>query len=153
MALDRTKLKANASRHKVVSYGRMVRAEAELEAEVQRIQAEAEAIDTAEDAEFDDARGDERPSELARRETRLAKIREAKTALEAAARERTGDPDAVPEPKAQRNFTDPELRIMRAPSEGFVQSQTRCSGTQSSRGAFSAMLKLIRLYEREVAEC
>lgn len=121
VALDGTKLKANASKHKAMSYGRMLKLEAELEAEVKAILDEAEAIDAAEDEQFGDARGDELPPELARRETRLAKIREAKAALEAEARQRTGDSDAVPEPKAQRNFTDPESRIMRSRNEGFVQ--------------------------------
>ena len=121
VALDGTKLKANASKHKAMSYGRMLKREAELEAEVKAILDEAEAIDAAEDAQFGDARGDELPPELARRETRLAVIRAAKAALEAEARERHNDPDAVPEPKAQRNFTDPESRIMRSRTEGFVQ--------------------------------
>lgn len=121
VALDGTKLRANASKHKAMSYGRLAKAEAELEAEVKAILDEAEAIDAAEDEAFGDARGDELPPELARRESRLAKIREAKAALEAAARERTSDPDAVPEPTAQRNFTDPESRIMRSKNDGFVQ--------------------------------
>ncbi len=121
VALDGTKLKANASKHKAMSYGRLQKREAELEAEVKAILDEAEAVDAAEDAQFGDARGDELPPELARRETRLVKIREAKAALEAEARERTGNPDAVPTPKAQRNFSDPESRIMRSQSEGFVQ--------------------------------
>ncbi len=121
VALDGTKLRANASKHKAMSYGRMLKAEAQLQAEVVAILDEAEAVDAAEDAQFGDARGDELPPELAHRETRLAKIREAKAALEAEARERTGNPDAVPTPKAQRNFSDPESRIMRSQSEGFVQ--------------------------------
>ena len=120
VALDGTKLKANASKHKAMSYGRLQKREAELEAEVKAILDAAEAVDAAEDAQFGDARGDELPPELARRESRLAKIREAKAALEAEARERTGDPDAVPEPTAQRNFTDPESRIMRSKNDGFI---------------------------------
>jgi len=120
VALDGTKLKANASKHKAMSYGRMLKRQAELEAEVAAILDEAETIDAAEDAQFGDARGDELPPELARRETRLAVIRAAKGALEAAARQRTGDPDAVPQPKAQRNFTDPESRIMRSRNDGFI---------------------------------
>ena len=106
VAIDGTKLKANASKHKAMSYGRMTEREAVLRAEVQAILAEAEAVDTAEDARYGDARGDELPPELRRRETRLARIRAAKAALEAEARERSGDPAAVPEPKAQRNFTE-----------------------------------------------
>jgi len=120
VAVDGTKLKANASKHKAMSYGRMAEREAVLRAEVQAILAEAEAIDAAEDARFGDARGDELPPELRRRETRLARIREAKAALEAEARERTGHPDAVPEPRAQRNFSDPDSRIMLSRPDGWI---------------------------------
>lgn len=120
VALDGTKLKANASRHKAMSYGRLVEREAALAAEVEAILAEAEATDRAEDARHGDARGDELPAELRRREDRLAKIRAAKAALEAEAQARTGDPAAIPEPKAQRNFTDPESRIMRSSPDGFI---------------------------------
>ena len=114
VALDGTKLKANASKHKAMSYGRMPEREAALAAEVAAILAEAEATDAAEDAEFGDARGDELPPGLRTRAGRLAKIREAKAALEAEAKARTGNPDAVPDPEAQRNFTDPESRMMRS---------------------------------------
>lgn len=120
VAIDGTKLKANASRHKAMSYGRMAEREAALEAEVQAILDEAEATDAAEDERDGDARGDELPAELRRRETRLARIRAAKAALEAEARERTGDPDATPEQRAQRNFTDPESRIMLSKPDGFI---------------------------------
>jgi len=120
VAIDGTKLKANASRHKAMSYGRMAEREAALAAEVKAILDEAEAVDAAEDAAYGDARGDELPDELRRRETRLAKIREAKAALEAEARERTGDPVAVPEAKAQRNFSDPESRIMLSKPDGWI---------------------------------
>jgi transposase len=120
VAIDGTKLKANASRHKAMSYGRMAEREAALQAEVQAILAEAEAVDAAEDARFGDARGDELPTELRRRETRLAKIREAKAALEHEARQRSGDPQAVPESRAQRNFTDPESRIMHSEPDGWI---------------------------------
>jgi transposase len=120
IALDGTKVKANASVHRAMSYGRMVEQEAALEAEVRAIVEEAEATDAAEDARYGDARGDELPAELRRRETRLARIREARAALEQEARERSGDPDAVPEAKAQRNFTDPESRIMRSKPDGFI---------------------------------
>lgn len=120
VAIDGTKLKANASKHKAMSYGRMAEREAALAAEVTAILDEAEAVDAAEDAQFGDARGDELPPELRRRETRLARIREAKAALEAEAKERTGDPDAVPEAKAQRNFTDPESRIMHSKPDGWI---------------------------------
>jgi transposase/IS5 family transposase len=120
VAIDGTKLKANASKHKAMSYGRMTEREAVLRAEVQTILAEAEAVDQAEDARFGDARGDELPPELRRRATRLARIRAAKAALEAEARQRSGDPAAVPEPKAQRNFTDPDSRIMRSKPDGWI---------------------------------
>ena len=120
VAIDGTKLKANASRHKAMSYGRMAEREAQLAAEVKAILDEAEAADQAEDQRYGDARGDELPPELRRRETRLARIREAKAALEREARQRTGDADAVPEPKAQRNFTDPESRIMLSKPDGWI---------------------------------
>ena len=96
LALDGTKLRANASRHKAMSYGRMVKAEAQLEAEIAALRAnvralfeEAEAVDAEEDERYGpDRRGDELPEELQRREQRLARIREAKQALEAEAAER-----------------------------------------------------------------
>ena len=121
VALDGTKVKANASRHKAMSYGRMAEREAALEAEVRAILDEAEAVDAAEDKLYGDARGDELPPELRTREGRLAKIRAAKAALEQQARQRTGNPAAVPEPKAQRNFTDPASRIMLSKPDGWVQ--------------------------------
>ena len=120
VAIDGTKLKANASKHKAMSYGRMAEREAALEAEVQAILDEAEAVDAAEDARYGDTRGDELPAELRRRETRLARIRAAKAALEEEARERAGDPEAVPEPRAQRNFSDPESKIMHSKPDGFI---------------------------------
>src|ERR1035437_9550235 len=87
VALDGTKIKANASKHKAMSYERMCAKELELEAEVGRLLEQAQQVDAAEDAEYGKGRrGDELPAELARRETRLRKIREAKAALEAAAR-------------------------------------------------------------------
>ncbi len=121
VALDGTKVKANASKHKAMSYARMDEREAALAAEVKRILEEAEAIDAAEDAEYGDARGDELPAALRTREGRLRAIREARAALEEEARERSGDPEAVPEPRAQRNFTDPESRIMPSRPDGWVQ--------------------------------
>ena len=122
VALDGTKIAANASKHKAMSYGRMVEREAELAAQVAAILREAEATDAAEDKLYGDARGDELPPELRTREGRLRKIREAKAALEREAREATGDPDAVPQAKTQRNFTDPESKIMRSRTEGWVQA-------------------------------
>jgi transposase len=122
VALDGTKIRANASKHKAMSYGRMVTRETELAAQVNAILREAEATDAAEDKLYGDARGDELPPELRTREGRLRKIREAKEALEREAREATGDPEAVPDPRSQRNFTDPESKIMRSRTEGWVQA-------------------------------
>ena len=82
VALDGTKLRANASKHKAMSYGRMPQEVARLEAEVEHLLAQAEATDAAEDARYGiDRRGDELPAALARRETRLATIRAAMAAL------------------------------------------------------------------------
>jgi len=147
LALDGTKLRASASRHKAMSYERMVKAEAQLEAEIAVIRAnvralleEAEATDAAEDERYGpDRRGDELPDDLRRREQRLRRIREAKEALEAEARAaeqaRRAELEAQgktprrppngrdpfrPKPKAQRNFTDPESRIMKT-SDGSYQ--------------------------------
>ena len=89
IAIDGTKIQANASKHKAMSYGRMGEAEKKLTEEVQRLLEEAERVDAQEDAEHGKGkRGDELPKELARRESRLKKIREAKAALEAEAKER-----------------------------------------------------------------
>ena len=146
VALDGTKVRANASKRKAMSYARMSEKEKVLADEVSALLAEAERIDKAEDARYGkNNRGDELPEELRRRETRLAKIREAKAALEAeaaqAARERAeqraadrgddGDTAAVagaaaantatPKPKAQRNFTDPDSKIMLTGDGAFRQ--------------------------------
>lgn len=119
VALDGTKMKANASKHKAMSYDRMTAEEKRLQEEVERLLREAEETDAEEDRLYGtDKRGDELPEELAFRESRLKKIREAKKALEEEARreaEAEGQPlpgKAEPEDKAQRNFTDPESRIM-----------------------------------------
>ena len=120
VALDGTKVKASAGKHKAMSYGRMDEREAALQVEVRRILEEAEATDQAEDALYGDARGDELPRALRTREGRLRKLREARAALEAEAREESGDPEVVPEPKAQRNFTDPDSRIMLSKPDGFI---------------------------------
>ena len=127
VALDGSKVKANASKHKAMSYGRMREKQRQLRDEVKQLLAQAEAADAAEDAEYGpDRRGDELPAELQRRESRLKRIREAKRALEARAKDEAaaaGEPaeSAKPDPKAQYNFTDPESRIMKGP-DGFVQA-------------------------------
>lgn len=126
VALDGSKIKANASKHKAMSYGRMREKQRQLRTEVNDLLAQAEAADAAEDAEYGrDRRGDELPAELQRRESRLKRIREAKRALEARAKAEAaaaGEPSESPkpDPKAQYNFTDPESRIMKGP-DGFVQ--------------------------------
>jgi transposase len=146
VALDGTKVRANASKRKAMSYARMTVKEKVLADEVSALLAEAERIDKADDVAFgEDRRGDELPEELRRRETRLAAIRKAKAALEeqaeqaararaeTRARERGDDEDtatgkgataaeaATPKPKAQRNFTDPDSKIMLTGDGAFHQ--------------------------------
>jgi transposase/ribonuclease HI len=127
VALDGSKIKANASKHKAMSYGRMEETEKRLGEEVQELLRQAEAADQEEDSRYGRERqGDELPAELQRRETRIARIREAKKALEERAREKAESEgkdgkEAKPEAKAQYNFTDPESRIMKGP-DGFVQA-------------------------------
>jgi transposase len=126
VALDGSKIKANASKHKAMSYGRMGEKQRQLRDEVKDLLAQAEAADAAEDTEYGhDRRGDELPAELQRRESRLTRIRDAKRALEARAKAEAaaaGKPtdSAKPDSTAQYNFTDPESRIMKSP-DGFVQ--------------------------------
>lgn len=146
VSLDGTKIKANASKHKAMSYDRMKKREAELKAEVDRWLAAAEAADAEEDRRYGDKRGDEMPDWVADKQKRLEKIREAKAELEAEAkaaaeeemrrreqaeekrlaegRKKSGKPPAPPkaEPagKAQRNFTDPESRILKT-KDGYIQ--------------------------------
>ncbi|MFG3594551.1 hypothetical protein [Bradyrhizobium sp. RDI18] len=86
VALDGTKIKANASKHKAMSYDRMKKREAELAAEVDRWLKAAEAADAQEDKLYGDKRGDEMPDWVADKQKRLEKIREAKAALEAEAK-------------------------------------------------------------------
>jgi transposase len=148
LALDGTKLRANASRHKAMSYERMVKKEVELETEIEvlrrnvrRLFAEAARVDAAEDELYGpDRRGDELPERLRDREQRLTVIREAKEALEREAREREqarrdqmaregrsprpprdGNDPFKPKPSAQRNFTDPESKIMKTSDGSFHQ--------------------------------
>jgi len=117
VALDGSKVKANASKHKAMSYGRMEEAEKRLREEVQELLKQAQAADEEEDKRYGRERqGEELPEELQRRETRIARIQEAKKALKERAREKAESEgkdrkEAQPEPKAQYNFTDPESRI------------------------------------------
>src|SRR5271157_2192347 len=157
VAVDGTKMKANASKHKAMSYGRMEETQKRLEEEVEKLLQAAKEADEAEDRQYGKGRqGDELPAELARRESRLKKIQEAKEALEREAKEHaqreaqeaeakirerrrqeeeTGKKDKrmkpqVPDPqkarpkdKAQKNFTDPESRIMKdGASKSFEQA-------------------------------
>lgn len=140
LAVDGTKLKANASKHKAMSYGRMKSEQERLQREIAALTARAEAADRSEDAEHGQAaRGDELPAELQRREQRLATIAAAKARLEARQAEQDRQSGRTPEDgrksrgrkpfardfgipaeKAQENFTDPDSRIMKAP-QGFDQ--------------------------------
>jgi transposase len=126
VALDGSKVKANASKHKAMSYGRMDEAEKRLREEVRKLLGQAEAADKEEDQRYGrDRRGDELPEELRRRETRIARIQEAKRALEERARKQARsegeDPKkAQPAAKAQYSFTDPESRILKG-ADGFLQ--------------------------------
>jgi transposase len=139
IALDGTKVKASASRHKAMSYDRIKTEESRLKDEIAKLLADAEAIDKAEDSEHGpDRQGDELPDELARRQSRLAKIQQAKKLLEERARieaaeeaarrqaegkspPATPPAEAVPDPKDQINFTDPQSRIMKASNKGWDQ--------------------------------
>jgi hypothetical protein len=118
LTLDGSKVKANASKHKAMSYDRRVEQEKAIRQPVKAMLAQAEAMDAEEDGgSGKECAGDELPEELQRRETRLKRIREAKRALEARARERAkkqGPPaeeaeKAKPEAQGQDNFTDPAL--------------------------------------------
>lgn len=126
VAVDGTKIKANASKHKAMSYRRMKDAEDRLQAEVDELLRRAEETDEREDREYGkDKRGDELPEELQHREGRLKKIREAMAALEAEAKEKAAkegkDPrTAKPPGKAQRSFTDPESRGQQA-GRSYIQ--------------------------------
>jgi transposase len=134
VALDGTKIKANASKHKAMSYGRMKKKKEELEKEIDELLKNAEAVDKEEDKKYGKGKkGWDLPDELKRRETRLEKIKAAMSALEEEARQQAAEkqkekearkkskkgsasqpPTAVvPSDKAQRNFTDPDSRIMK----------------------------------------
>ena len=129
VSLDGTKVKGNASKHKAMSYGRMKEKHQQLKEEVQQLLAQAEAVDAEEDDRHGrDQRGDELPAELQRRESRIAKIKQAKKALEQRAQEKAvaegksaeEAKEAKPADKDQYNFTDPESRIMMGP-DGILQ--------------------------------
>ena len=146
VSLDGTKLKANASKHKAMSHKRMLEEERRLQEKIDGLLKSAEATDSTEDTQHGrGVRGDELPDELRRAEARRDRIRQAREALEAEAREAKESPpsddedakppssndemprnrpaanaDGSPKDKAQRNFTDPESRIMKT-GDGFIQ--------------------------------
>jgi transposase len=140
VALDGTKIKANASKHKAMSYKRMQEEEKRLEAEVAELLKRAETVDEEEDRRYGkDKKGDELPKELAFRESRLKKIKEAKAALEAEARLAAekepgeGEEEVMPPDKAQRNFTDPDSHIMPAPGgKHFIQAYNAQAAVDSA---------------------
>ncbi len=141
LGIDGTKVRANASRRKAMSYGRMREREKQLKAEIDELLKKARREDREEDSRYgEDRRGDELPEELRRREDRLAAIEAAKQRLEAAQRKADDEQGRKPgqernpkggrpykraygevEEKAQSNFTDPESRIMKTSTEGFQQ--------------------------------
>jgi transposase len=154
VATDGTKMQGNASRHKAMSYGYMKKAVERLREEIEALVTQASQQDDADEAALGSRRGDELPAELARREERLAKIEAAMRRLEAQAKAeaqaerqrraeaaadhaRTGKtrrgkaPQPVvetPDDKAQCNFTDPELHIMRTNNKGWDY----CGNAQAS---------------------
>ena len=149
VALDGTKIRANASKHKAMSYGRMKTEEARLAAEIERWFQEAGRTDEREDREHGrDQSGEELPEWVANKQQRLQRIREAKAALEAearaAAQSETASADTksgkrgsgkpqpgVPPDKAQRNFTDPDSGIMKN-KDGFIQAYNAQAAVDAS---------------------
>lgn len=155
VAPDGTKMRANASKHKAMSYGRMDARITELQQQIRQLLDDAEATDQAEDARYGQGkRGDELPAELRFRRQRLQRIREAKTALEAEAKRKAAceqahrdeenrrrreqgekpksyrkPPKDTPDDKAQRNFTDPDSRIMK---DGASKSFEQCYNAQAA---------------------
>ena len=135
-----TKVRANASKHKAMSYGRMKEKEAQLAAEVAELLRRAEEVDEEEDRRYGrDKRGDELPEELSFREGRLRKIREAKAALEAEAKAEAEQAESegrnhpgVPGDKTQRNFTDPDSRIIPGPGGRDFQQSYNCQAVVDS---------------------
>jgi hypothetical protein len=182
VGLDGSKVRANASRRKAMSYKRMTEREADLQAEVDDLLRDAEATDTAEDDKFGpDGRDDDLEGEMARRESRLAKIRRAKADLEADAARRAaadaarktwhktaGGDDATAErryddtagaaeeaaaeatvpDKAQRNFTDPDSRIMKTSDGSFHY----CYNAQTAADEANQVIVATRLSNRS-ADC
>ncbi|MFG3594451.1 transposase [Bradyrhizobium sp. RDI18] len=170
VALDGTKIKANASKHKAMSYDRMKKREAELAAEVDRWLKAAEAADAQEDKLYGDKRGDEMPDWVADKQKRLEKIREAKAALEAEAKaaaeaerkaraeaeerriaeggkkngKTSAPPNTEPDGKAQRNFTDPESRILKT-KDGYIQGYNAQAAVDGAHQIIVAQTLIVAL--------
>lgn len=146
--MDGTKIKANASKHKAMSYSRMKQDKERLKQEIEEILRQAEKVDNSEDKAYGkDKRGDELPGELSRRESRLKKIKEAMTALEEEAKEnerkedternskkrgREADHPGTPKDKAQRNFTDSKAKIMINGDKAFIQGYNAQAAVDAS---------------------
>ena len=147
VSLDGTKIKANASKHKAMSYGRAKEKQQQLRQEVKELLAQAAAADEEEDRRHGNRRGDELPEELRRRETRLAKIKQAKKAIEQRARQKATAEgksaaeaqQAKPGDKDQHNFTDPESRIMKS-GDGFVQGYNAQAAVEAGLGLIVGQL-------------
>jgi transposase len=147
VSLDGTKVKANASKHKAMSYGRAKEKQQQLRQEVRELLAQAAAADEEEDRRHGNRRGDELPEELRRRDTRLAKIKQAKQAIEQRAREKVAAEgkraaevqQAKPGEKDQYNFTDPESRIMKS-GDGFVQGYNAQAAVEPGLGLIVGQL-------------
>ena len=139
-ALDGNKVRANASRNKAMSYGRMKEKEERLSTDVAELLRRAAEVDDDDDRRYGkDKRGDELPEELAFRESRLRKIREARAALEAEALAEAEQDESegrnhpgVPDDQAQRNFTDPDSRIMPGPGGRDFQQSYNCQAVVDS---------------------
>jgi transposase len=138
IALDGTKLKANTSKHKAMSYGRMKQEEARLKKEIEELMRQAEAADKEEDRDFgDDNNGYNLPEELQRREQRLKKISQLREELEREKREEQKLPEGASpqiENKEQRSFADYDGRIMLMKSGGFDYAYNGQAGTEESHG-------------------
>ena len=147
VSLDGTKVKANASKHKAMSYARAKEKQRQLRQEVEALLAQAAAADEEEDRRHGNRRGDELPEELRRRETRLAKLKQAKKVIEQRAREKAAaegkSPEQVkqakPGDKDQYNFTDPESRIMKD-ADGFVQGYNAQAAVEPRLGLIVGQL-------------
>src|SRR5208337_638838 len=165
VALDGTKIKANASKHKAMSYGKMKKKKEELEKEIKELLKSAEAVDKEEDKKYGkNKKGWDLPDEIKRRETRLAKIKEAMNALEEEAKQEASEkqkatesktkkkqaPASEPSPAepsdtAQRNFTDPDSRIMKVTS---TNSFEQCYNGQAMVDDLSQVIVAASLSQR-----